>query len=77
MTDHFSHLYALEDSLDRETARRDAAKPGSNEFKYREHCIAMKLKEIANEKAFLRARGIEVVEVENLSDDELLAELLK
>lgn len=79
MTSPFSHLYALEDRLDRERGRLAlAAGPGkrrANERAFREHEIRMVQKEIEAEKAFLAARGHTVVEVSEMTDDELLAEL--
>jgi hypothetical protein len=66
---NYSHLDALTDSLLRERARLGEAKT-QREIIFRTHCIAMKEKEIASERAFL---GI-APEVE-MTDDELLSAL--
>lgn len=81
-TSVYSHLYAIEDRIMRETDRLKAAEnaPRQNaktarEIAFRKHEIMMANRELENEKKFLRDRGIEVIEVDNMSDDELLAEL--
>lgn len=66
---NYSHLDALTDSLLREKARLKAAK-AQHEIIFRTHCIAMKEKEIAQERDFL---GLPP-EVE-MTDDELISAL--
>jgi hypothetical protein len=74
MTD-FAHLDALLQSLHREEARLDAAKR-PQEKAFREHQIAMKRKEIATEREFLKKTELAAfAEIEAMSTDELLAEL--
>jgi hypothetical protein len=64
-----AHLTALQESLGREQARLANAK-NQNERDFRLHQIAMVEREIAGEYKFL---GME--KIEDMSDDELLAEL--
>jgi hypothetical protein len=72
MTD-YSHLEALELRLSHERNYLANAK-NEKERNFRLHTIAMAEKEIAGEMKFL---GIEQVKFDDISDDELLAELLK
>jgi hypothetical protein len=74
MTD-FAHLDALQQSLYREEARLDAAKT-EREKAFRIRCIASKRKEIAFEKEHLKSIESDAfAEIEEMTDDELLAEL--
>ncbi len=70
MTD-FSHLDALQSRLHREVSRRDAA-TNTNERNFRIREIESCEKEIAAEYKFL---GIKPVTIDDILDDELLAEL--
>ena len=68
-----SHLVALHESRDRENARLAAATTEKERI-FRLRCIAMKNKEIDAEYKFLGMNPVE--DTCNLSDDDLLAELL-
>ena len=71
MTD-FAHLDAFQQSLHREEERYLR-----NPSAFRNHCIAMKLKEIEAEKKFLKSIEPDAfAEIEAMTTDELLNELL-
>jgi hypothetical protein len=71
-----SHLEALEVRLIREKARLRQAKT-AKEAELRMIWVAQLKREIAGERAFLIKKGVppERLDVQKLSDDELLAEL--
>lgn len=71
MTD-FSHLNAIQGRIFREEQRLAQART-ENERAFRRHEIMMAKREEANEYAFL---GIEPVAVEDMSDADLMAELM-
>lgn len=79
MTDELSHLIAIQQRLSHEQARLDVAKT-DRERATRQVWVDSCHREIEAEIAFLAARGIHVPTLEDvfadLSDDELLAELM-
>lgn len=71
-----SHLEALQFRLSNEKSRLNNAK-NKNEKTFRETLVAQIEKEIQGEIKFLESKGIKVdMSVEQMSDDELMAELL-
>lgn len=69
-----NHLDALNARVSNEKARLAAA-TSAKEIEFRKHVVAMAEKEVAGELEFLKARGVDV-SVYEMSDDDLLAELL-
>lgn len=71
-----SHLEALQFRLSNEKSRLNNAK-NKNEKTFRETLVTQIEKEIQGELKFLESKGIKVdTSVEQMSDDELMAELL-
>lgn len=66
------HYFAIQQRLNRELARVAAG----DKSEFRAVQVAQARKELANEEAFLRARGLfEEAPVSDMSDDDLLREL--
>lgn len=78
MIDELSHLHALRLTLSNEESRL-AASVNPQEIAFRQQVVAGVEKEIKGEIMFLSERGIVVsgAEVCELSDDQLLEQLLK
>jgi len=68
-----SHLVALHESLNREQHRLTVAR-NQKEREFRQHCIMMKQREIDAEYKFLGMPPKD--EIEKISADDLLAELM-
>lgn len=71
-----SHLEALQFRLSNEKSRLNNAK-NKNERTFRETLVAQIEKEIHGELKFLKSKSIKVdTSIDQMSDDELMAELL-
>lgn len=71
-----SHLEALQFRFSNEKSRLNNAR-NKNEKSFREILVAQIEKEIQGELKFLESKGIKIdTSVEQMSDDELMAELL-
>ena len=75
MTDAFTHLNALRAGLSHERARLANAKK-AGEIAARTVWVSQYEKQIADEIAFLAKRGIIEPTLDDIDDDELLADLL-